>query len=83
MKEINKKLMIVSMLISIVIIAIALFNGIVKVYDIVSYRNFIHFLPLVGVISLVLGIALFVMKKGKYTLFFQLYFSCCCLFQIL
>lgn len=57
-----------------IIVVIALLSIIVKVYDIVPYKNLTHLLPVIGVISLISGTVLFVLKKGKRTMVFSILF---------
>lgn len=64
----------VFILIIVTILAVALVNSIVKVYDLVSYKYLIRILPVIGTISLVLGVILFALKKGKQIMIISVFF---------
>jgi len=70
---VNKRILVL-ILIIVTILVLVLVNGIVKVYDLVSYKYLIRILPVIGMISLVLGLILFALKKGKHTLIISVFF---------
>lgn len=62
------------MLIIVTILAVALVNSIVKVYDLAQYKYLMRILPVIGITSLVLGVILFALKKGKHTIIISAFF---------
>ena len=52
----------------------ALANSIVGVYNLVSYKYLMRVLPVIGIIFLILGVILFVLKKVKYIMIISAFF---------
>ncbi|HHV30624.1 hypothetical protein [Acetivibrio mesophilus] len=65
---------ILSGLIIIFFMMIASLNCIVRVYNLASYKNLIYLLIRIGVVSLLFGAILFVLKKGRYVMIFSAIF---------
>jgi hypothetical protein len=70
---VNKRT-VVLILIIISILTVALANSIVRVYNLVSYKYLMRVLPVIGIIFLILGVILFVLKKVKYIMIISAFF---------
>lgn len=69
-----KKKLIVFILITILILAAAVLNYLVEVYDMAQYKHLMRILKLAGVISVISGIIIFVLKKNISTIVFSFIF---------